>query len=249
MKRTIVLTITAAIAATAFLACAEGMYSDIPAPEALAKSRLPFKSGEELVYNIYCKKIKVGKSVLTFHGDEVIDGREVYHITFTTEISMLKDTEEIYAHKDTFLPFRINRTIRRGGYFPTRIEEEYDQEAYGIKIKKKGNLFTQNSCIVRQGPISNAILLTYFYRSKPDISKIDTYKAILPTTDFNIVMKGTETLLTCFGERAAYVFKGDPPKFTFWLCADEKRIPLKMESHTIVDYTFILNTVNGYEEG
>jgi len=249
MKRTVLVTIAAVIAVMAFLARAEEMRSDIPAPQAPAASALPFKNGEELIYNVYCKNIKVGKSFLTFHGAEVIDGTEVYHITLTTEITMLEDVEEIYDYKDTFLPYRINRTIKRGGYFPTEIEERYDQEAYDIKIKKKGNLFTQNSSIKREGPISNAILLTYLYRAKSDIANIDTYKVILPTTDFDVVMNGTEKLMTCFGERDAYVFKGDPPNFTFWLSADESRIPLKMVSHTIFDYTFILNSVNVDKEG
>lgn len=211
-------------------------------PAVKAEERLPFNPGEKLIYNVYYKMIRVGKSVLTFHGDKIIDGQSFYHITFETNLHAFSDFEDIYAYKETFLPYKVFRHVKRIGAFPTEIEEEYDQKAFTVRIKKKEKFFPRDFTIKRSGPIYNAILLPYCYRANPGVIN-EKFKVILPTKEFDVTLKKEEMLRTPLGRCDTYVLTGAPSKFTFWLAKDEKMTPLKIKSHTRLDYTFIIKAV------
>jgi hypothetical protein len=204
---------------------------------------LPFSEGEELVFDIYYKKVKLGKSTLTFHGEKKIDGIDLYLITFCTDVPGFSDKEEIYAYKETFLPYRIVRKIKRGGAFPIKIWEDYDQESFKVDIKERGTILTKKRTIQKERPIYNPLLLTYLYRTKPFTVNPTKLKISIPMSDFDVVAKGKEMVTTCLGKRLAYVFKGEPSKFTFWLSADKEKIPVKIKGHNLLDYCFMIKTV------
>lgn len=216
-------------------------------PAAASQSELPFSDGEELIYDIYYKRMKLGVSRLTFNGLKTLEGIALYHITFYTDVPGFEDTEEIYAHTDTFLPFRITRRIKRIGCLPQKIDEVYDQEACSVTIKDKGNIFARPKTIKKECPIYNPLLLTYYYRTWPT-EKYSQKKSIsLPKADFDVVLKGKEKVKTGVGEDLAYVFSGEPSKFTFWLSADKRKLPVKITGHNVLGYSFILNSINGID--
>jgi hypothetical protein len=225
---------------TAILLCACAQLS------AVAESALPFSEGEELIYDIYYKRMKLGRSKLKFNGRKNVEDMDLYHITFYTDVPGFEDTEEIYAHKDTFLPFRISRKIKRIGCLPQKIEEVYDQEAFSVTIDDKGNIFTRPQTIQKECPIYNPLLLTYYYRTISREESSRKKSVSLPKTDFDIVPKGREKVSSGLGESMAYVFSGEPSKFTFWLSDDDKKIPMKISGHNVFGYSFVLNSV---EEG
>jgi len=205
---------------------------------------LPFHKGEELIYDIYYKKLKIGKSVLVFHGEKKIDGKDFYYITFSTKLPGFEDAEDIYADKETFLPFRIFRYIRRAGVFCTRITEEYDQEAFKVKIEKWGRLqVSKRITIEKDVPIQNAILLPYHYRTKPVMAENQEFRISFPTADFDMIFKGKETIKTGLGEHPAYVFTSIPEKFTFWLSVDKKKIPLKIAGYNVAGYALVIRSI------
>ena len=204
---------------------------------------LPFSKEEQLTYDVYYKKLKVGKSVLTFHGEEEINGKKTYHITFYTKVPGLQDIEEIYADQQTFLPLKVSRQIDQIGSFRTRITEEYDQEAFVVIIKKQGKFFSKEFTIEKKAPIHNAILLPYYYRTKPVVTGDEKFKVTLPTADFDVVFKGKETISTYLGEYSAHVFSSIPAKFSFWLSADKRRVPLKIKSLTIQGYSLKIRSI------
>jgi len=201
-------------------------------------------TGEQLRYDVYFKGVKVGKSVLTFHDETVYEGKDVYHISLDTTLPFpaFSDKEDIYAEKDTFLPLKVSRRIRRTRLLPETIEEIYDQENFSITITKKGRLLSRRSTVKKKGPIHNAIALPYYYRFQPDITQKKILKISLPTADFEVAFKGKENVTTALGIQPAYVFASVPEKFRFYLSADEKRIPLKIESLTALNYSFVLSS-------
>jgi len=206
-----------------------------------------FLEGERLVYDVYYKKLKIGESVLVFHGEKEIDGIPTYHITFSTALPGFEDIENIYAHKETFLPLRVNRSIKRAALFPLKIQEEYDQNAYSIRIKQQGALLSKEFTIQKGAPIHNAILLPYYYRAKPLIAEGEKIKITLPTADYEIFLEEKKAVTTPSGEYSVYAFKSDPPKFTFWLSTDEKKIPVKVEGHAALGYSLILRSIEKKE--
>jgi len=211
-----------------------------PAPR--TEKALPFNPGEKLIYGVYYKMIRVGRSILTFHGEEAIKEKSFYHITFETRLHGFSDFEDIYAHKETFLPYRVFRLVKKIGAFSTQIQEEYDQEAFTVRIRKRQGLFPSDFTIKREAPIYNAILLPYYYRANPSVIN-EKFKVTLPTSEFDVALKKKETLRTPLGRYDTYVLTGTPSRFTFWLAKDGKMTPLKIESHTRLDYTFIIRDV------
>jgi hypothetical protein len=202
-----------------------------------------FLKGEQLKYDVYYAGLKAGESVLTFYGERDLNGEAVYYITFSTELPFFKDYEDIYASKGTFLPVKINRKIiKLGGLSTEHIEERYDQDNFTVSISKGRNGPENNILITKDAPIHNAILLPYYYRANPHISGKGVLKILLPTQEFNIKVSGQEEIETPSGKYLADVFASEPSKFTFYLSKDSERLPLKITSHTALNYTLILNS-------
>ena len=203
----------------------------------------PFLKGERLTYDVYYAGLKTGESVLTFHGERDLDGEAFFYITFSTELPFFKDYEEIYASKSTFLPVMINRRIiKLGGLSTEHIEERYDQNNFTVSISKRRNGPENNTVITKDAPIHNAILLPYYYRANPYISEKGVLNILLPTQEFNIKISGEDEIETPLGQYLADVFMSEPSKFTFYLSKDSERLPLKITSHTALNYTLILNS-------
>ncbi len=217
---------------------AEQIYSSSKDPQ----GELPFKKGEKLVFDLYSAGLKTGKSVLVFHGEEELDGAQVYHISFSTESPLFKDYEEIYAEKETFLPIKINRRIKKIVGFSENIEEKYNQSDFSVDITKKGRLSSKTTTIKKESPIYNSILLTYYCRANPYNAEMSKLKIVLPTFDFYINMSGQETIETPSGTYDVDVFSSQPPKFTFYLSKDKDRVPVKIKSHTALNYSMVLNS-------
>lgn len=203
---------------------------------------LPFKNGERLTYDLKYKMVKVGKSVLTFRGEEVLKNKDVYHITFSTKIIGLKDIEEIYAEKNTFLPLEVHRTIKKAKLFTERIKEKYVPEDHRVDIEQK-SFFSKTFSIKKDSPIHNAILLTYYYRKKKTFNQNEKLKVNLPTAKFELTFNGIETVKTPLGKYCAYAFSSYPSKFKVWLSTDSKRIPLKIENPSLMGYSLIIKSI------
>ena len=204
---------------------------------------LPFKEGETLVYDVYSAGFKTGQSILKFHGEKDFNGGRAYYITFITELPFFKDYEDIYAEKGSFLPLRIKRKIEKmGGLSVEEIEESYDQASFNVTIKKKGAFSTKKTVIQKESPIYNAILLMYLYRANPEMVDNGTFKVVLPTQEFNISISGQDEIETPSGKYAVDIFQSEPLIFTFYLSKDEERPPIKITSHTALNYTMILNS-------
>jgi hypothetical protein len=200
--------------------------------------------GETLSYDVYCKGLKLGQSTLVFNGLENIDKKETYHITFKTEIPAFQDTEEIYADKETFLPYRVFREIKKLGGFKTYIEERYDQSGYEVSIDKKGTIFSKNFSIKKASPINNAILLPYYYRINGLPENGKKLKVTLPTIEFEVFLRGEEIIETPMGKMPALAFGSKPSKFTFWLSSDEMKIPVKIEDDTALNYSLVIKDMD-----
>jgi hypothetical protein len=204
---------------------------------------LPFLKGEQLKFDVYSAGLKTGESVLTFHGEKDLGNERVYYITFSTELPFFKDYEEIYACINTFLPVKIDRRIiKLGGLSTEHIEEIYDQDKFTVSISKRRKISGNTTVIRKDGPIYNAILLTYYYRANPRIAEKGALKVVLPTQEFSISVLAEDEIETPSGRYLADVFTSEPSKFTFYLSKDAERLPLKIESHTALKYTLILNS-------
>ncbi|MFC1599391.1 DUF3108 domain-containing protein [Candidatus Omnitrophota bacterium] len=204
---------------------------------------LPFSKGEKLIYNIHYRGLKLGQAVLTFHGEVEFENSFAYFITFNTDTLYFKDLEKIYASKETFLPLKIERKFKQLAGTTTRITEDYDQQKYKVVISKKGLIFSNKITLDKSSVIHNAILLSYYYRTRNTLVQEEKMLVNLPTREFQLIFKGKQPISTPLGENIAYLFEADSSKFRFWLKDDAKRLPLKIEDPGIFGYSLILSTV------
>jgi hypothetical protein len=205
---------------------------------------LPFENGERFTYEVRYNELKVGEARLSFNGEGELAGKKVYFITLSTTIPSLKDAEDLYADKKTFLPLEVHRVIKKRIGFDDRIIERYDQENFRVDISSKSNLRSRNFTIQKKSPIHNAILLIYSYRAKKDFGNNEKFKVSLPTLDFEVIYSGIEDIDTPLGKYDAYVFTSDPPKFKLWLSADEKKIPLKIKNPGTLGYSLVIKSID-----
>jgi len=204
---------------------------------------LPFRKGERLVYEVRYNKLKVGRSTLTFNGEKELDGKKVYQVSFFTRVPSIKDSEEIYADEETFLPVEVRRKIKKKIGFTDNIVERYDQKNFRVDITQKSKLRTKVFSIKKDSPIHNAILLAYYCRLLDSFDKGSSFHVALPTVDFEVIFKGIEKINTPLGEYSAYVFTSNPPRFKLWLSADEKRIPLKIQNPGPLGYSLLIKSI------
>lgn len=203
-----------------------------------------FTPGEKFTYQVSYKQLKLGKSVLTFQGEEDLGGQSVYHVTFFTKTAALRDTEELYADKDTFLPIEVRRTVRKKIGFSDSIIERYDQKGYRVDISQESKLRKNEFFIEKDSPIHNAILLVYYCRTMETFDKNKPIKINLPTSEFDVMYNGVETLETRLGEFRAHVFTSEPPKFKLWLSNDERKTPLKIQNPGRLGYCLEIKSID-----
>lgn len=211
------------------------------------KKELPFSVGEKIVFNVHYKGLKIGKATLTFHGEKEFKGKKAYFITFYTNTPYFKDLEEIFAEKETYLPLQVYRQITRLGNFAMTIKEDYDQENYSIKIMRKNWFSSKDFTIDKSSVIHNAILLSYYYRLKPEFKKEDKFLVNLPTKKFDLLFRGKKNITTPLGDSEAYLFEANSANFRFWLEDNEKRIPLRIESPGMFGYCLTIADINQSE--
>jgi hypothetical protein len=202
---------------------------------------LPFLAGEKLVYQVRYKGVKIGTSFLTFKGEKKLNGQDVYLVEFFTDTIYLKDEERIFAHKENFLPLRVERIIRRTPGFTTKIVEDYDQRDYKINITKRGFIGRNRFTIDKDSNIHNAILISYYFRLLENIKETENFLVNLPTKEFFLDYKGKENVQTGLGSKQALRFEGRPYAFNFWLSADESRVPLKIKDPGMFGYSLVLD--------
>lgn len=209
----------------------------------LDEKKIYFPRGEELIYDVYYLGVKIGEAILKFHGERVLEGKKFYYITFTTKLPFLKDIENIYADKQTLLPYRVVRNIKRVGSLPLKVYENYDQKNYNVRIREKNMLSSKEYTIRRKAPMQNAILLTYFCRLIKDIDVGDRFKVVLPTVEFDVIVAQEDVLKIKLADHPAYKFISEPKKFVFWLSKDDARIPLKINSLILKGYSLVIRSI------
>lgn len=218
----------------------------IPIEKEKPQNSFSIPSQEKLIYDIFYKGIKLGEATLIFHGETRMGSLPVYYVTFYTNTFYFKDLEEIFATKD-FLPLKIKRTIEKLPHFTTLIKEDYDQNNFRIKIKKKSLILTRNFTIEKDKKIHNAILLSYYYRTKNNFKKDKEFYVNLPTLNFKIIFKGEKELTTPLGKFLAYEFISKPPKFRLYIAKNKNRLPLKIENPQLWGYSLVLKKVEVFQ--
>jgi hypothetical protein len=195
--------------------------------------------GEKIVYSVKLGSITLGRANFHHVCRVQLNGREVNLMTFQTQVARFNDMEKIYSDLRTFLPLKVERDVF---IWPNqeKITENYDQENFKLNISKfKGNR-KEETLILKEGAIHNAILLPFHVRMMPELEIGWTLVARLPTQEFIIKLISIEDVTVPAGTFKSYRFQSEPRKFEIWVSADERRIPVKIKGSGLLGYTLVM---------
>ncbi len=199
--------------------------------------------GEKMIYDVRMGKITLGKSTFIHCNRVELDGKKVHLMIFETKLARFIDTERIYVDPETLLPVQVERDILN---FFTRekIIEKYNAKEFTVNISKKWGGKNENQVIKKDGPIHNAILLPHFVRraAKLDIGSI--LIANLPTSRYELKLVSIEGLTVPAGTFKTYHFESTPKKIEIWISADNRKIPVKIQTSAAFGYVMVLREYN-----
>jgi len=202
----------------------------------LPKHIFPAQIGEKITYDVKLGALRLGKAYFNRMRPIEMNGGLVNLMTFETNLARFKDLETIYSDPDTFLPLKIERTVRAWSK-REQITEDYDQKEFTLTIIKRNGRKTEQVSIKKDKPIHNTILLPFHVRNIPKLDIGWVFPANLPTQEFQIKLVAIDEVKVPAGIFKSYHFKSTPRKFEIWISADERRIPLKIKGAGGFGYT------------
>ncbi len=207
---------------------------------------LPFFSGEKITYAIKKFGIKAGDAVLVFEGKTVLEGRDVYLITFTADGFNFFDEEKIYVDPETFFPVRVERNINIFGN-REKITEYYDPQKGRVRIVKSVGAKTIEQVIEKSGDIDNIYCFIYRYRRDGHFRTGDTMEIPLPTKDITIRLLKKNRIAAARKVYNAFFMQSNPRKYRVWFEDNDGKTPLRIDGATGFGNTAMI--MRKYERG
>ncbi len=194
--------------------------------------------GEQIDYDVYLGKVKLGNAKYHHLKKVMFKGRLVHLITFQTKAMRFRDRETIYCDAETYLPIVVERKVSQF-LKPEKIKEEYDQKNFVLTITKER--FTKEKHVIKKdAPIHNSILLPYLVRNTENLEIGRSFEVNLPQRKYEIVLSAIEMVKVPAGEFRAYYFESRPKQIKIWISADENRVPLKLEGTGMLGYKLLM---------
>ena len=163
--------------------------------------------------------MRIGSAKLIF-GDEII---------LQTNTLNFKDIERIKGDSD-YYPLEVRRNIRLFGK-SIQILEKYDQKKKSVEILRKTAGKTSRQIISSDVKIHHPVLFIYYCRSQ-ELKLGKSWMVNLPLLGrYKLKVTKLEKVKTPAGRYLAYRIESFPSEIKFWISADEKRLPLKIEKN------------------
>ncbi len=161
--------------------------------------------------------MRIGSAKLIF-GDEII---------LQTNTLNFKDIERIKGDAD-YYPLEVRRDIRLFGK-SIQILEKYDQKKRSVEILRRSSGKASRQIISSDAKIHHPVLFIYYCRSQ-ELKLGKSWMVNLPLVGkYRMEVTKLERVKTPAGRYLAYRIESFPSRIRFWISADEKRLPLKIE--------------------
>ncbi|MDD4894555.1 MAG: DUF3108 domain-containing protein [Candidatus Omnitrophica bacterium] len=197
--------------------------------------------GEKITYDVKLGKLYLGKAQFNNLPNEQLNGKVLNVMTLETKVTQFTDTEKIYSDTETFLPVRVERDILKV-LLREKITEDYNQNKFAVTITKNIGSKSQETLVIeKDSPIHNAVLLPYSVRRIPDLEIGKIIVANLPLRKLELKLVSIEEIKVPAGTFKAYHFVSTPKRIEIWISADERRIPLKIQSSELFGYSLVMS--------
>ncbi len=197
--------------------------------------------GEKITYDVKMGKVSLGKAQYNNLPNQQLNGKDFNVMTLETKVTQFTDTEKIYSDIETFLPVKVERDVLKV-LLREKIIEDYDQNKFSVTITKNG-LFkgAEKLVIQKDNPVHNAVLLPYSVRRIPNLEIGKIIVANLPLRKIELKLVSIEEITVPAGTFKAYHFASTPKQIEIWISADERRIPLKIQSNDLFGYSLMMS--------
>lgn len=217
------------------------------------KKLYPFKRGEYLHFAVRYGIILAGYATIEVHEEPDFKGREAFKFVTTAKsrnafnwIFKVRDTTESYFDKVNMHSLRFEKHLREGSYEDDTVID-YDQlNLKADYISERKGKKTRKATIDIPKDVMDPLSALFYVRTL-DLSV--GKEILIPATDnkkvydIKVIVHKTETVKVKAGKFKCWVvepvmadggvFKKDG-KVMVWLTADEKKMPVKMETKVYI---------------
>ena len=215
----------------------------------------PFHPGEKLTYRAKWGFIQAGELTLEVLPIETIDGVKAYHFTMIMKTSSTIDhIYKVRERQDSYCDIGMTHSI----LYKKVSEGEHPRDVivnfYWDKLEATRSNFGQKMAPVHIVPGTFDTVSLYYVIRLKDIKENSLIEIPISEGDNNIMVKASvarretikidEKMYDTFEvipdieklESQHVVKKGDVPELVIWFTADDKRIPVKIQSNVKVGY-------------
>ena len=218
--------------------------------------KVPFSPGERFVYRGRWGVLRAGEVTLEVLPKETINGLETYHFTMITKTNDVVDLlYKIREHQDSYIDTNITHSI----LYKKRTESKHPRDVIvnfnWAKSEATYANFGEKTAPIHILPGTFDPLALFFILRLQDFRENSVIE--IPVTDgnMNIGVKATvakrETIMV---EEKTYdtfavtpdmerleniVKKSDDPRLKIWFTADDKKIPVKIQSKVALFHSFL----------
>lgn len=219
----------------------------------LAQTNHAYQTGEWFKFRIHYGWFNASSATLQVN-DEMLDGKEVYHVVGQGKSTGLldlfftvNDNYETFIVKETELPQKFIRNIDEGGHTKNKVII-FNQQAQEATVRDRKHNETEKFTTKPQ--VQDMLSVFYFLRNKIDREQLKKGDQILVNMffddknyKFKTVFLGHERVKSKFGKikclkfrpyvQAGRVFK-EEESLTFWVSDDENKVPVKIKADLAV---------------
>jgi len=228
--------------------------------DALAKD-LPFRQGEKMVYQARWGFVSAGQSVIEILPDQIINDVGTWHFSMTTTTNAGMDLiYKVREHKESYMDLNRMRTVlykeKEEGNHPRDVVVTYDWAKGTVTRTENGNV--GDTISIPAGTIDPLGLFFFIRMNRLKLGDVlefpvtdgkkhwDTKATVVRKEQLTINGKTYDTLLVMPDmKRIEDVFKkkDEQPDLMIWFSADERQVPVKIESKVIIG-TFVFELVS-----
>jgi hypothetical protein len=232
------------------------MSSLISSSARVIDKKIPFYPGEKLTYEGRWGIIPAGEITLEVLPRETINGVETYHFAMITKTNAAVDLlYKIRERQDSYVDADLTRSVlykkRTESKHPRDIVVNFNWE----KLEANYTNFGKNAATIHILPGSFDPLALFFILRLQDLSENSVIEIPITDGNMNIRVKATigrKDLIEIKGKMynsvevtpdmeqlENIVKKSENPQLRIWFSADEKKMPLKIQSKVgIVSFIF-----------
>jgi len=228
--------------------------------DALAKD-LPFRQGEKMVYQARWGIVSAGQSVIEILPDQIVNDVRTWHFSMTTTTNAGMDLiYKVRERKDSYMDLNRMRTVlykeKEEGNHPRDVVVTYDWAKGTVTRYENGNM--GDTISVPTGTIDPLGLFFFIRMNRLKVGEVlefpvtdgkkhwDTKATVVRKEQLTINGKTYDTLLVMPDmKRLEDVFKkkDEQPDLMIWFSADDRQVPVKIESKVIIG-TFVFELVS-----